>query len=89
MKRLNAITTFFAAIFFFLSGCAALIYQTSWQRLLSLFAGSDSQAMGIIIAAFMVGLGVGHLIGGRRDLGRCPDLIADRFHDARGRNIDR
>ena len=65
MKRLQGTTTFFAAIFFFLSGCAALIYQTAWQRLLSLFAGSDSQAMGIIIAAFMVGLGVGHLIGGR------------------------
>ena len=65
MKRLHGTTTFFAAIFFFLSGCAALIYQTAWQRLLSLFAGSDSQAIGIIIAAFMVGLGVGHLIGGR------------------------
>lgn len=55
----------FTALFFFISGCAALIYQTAWQRLLTIFAGSDSQAIGIIITAFMLGLGMGHLIGGR------------------------
>ena len=29
---------------FFLSGAAALIYQTSWHRLLGLFAGADTIA---------------------------------------------
>lgn len=60
----RAILISLSAAFFFISGSAALIYQTSWQRLLSLFAGSDSEATGIIVAAFMLGLGVGHLLGG-------------------------
>jgi MFS family permease len=37
----------------------------AWQRLLALFAGGDVIAVTIIVTAFMAGLGMGSLIGGR------------------------
>lgn len=49
---------------FFASGFAALVYQTIWQRLLSLFGGADVYSVTIIVAAFMAGLGFGCLAGG-------------------------
>ncbi|MSO57244.1 MAG: spermidine synthase [Acidobacteria bacterium] len=49
---------------FFLSGFAALLYQVVWQRMLVLFSGADVYASTLIVAAFMAGLGVGHLAGG-------------------------
>jgi MFS family permease len=49
---------------FFLSGLAALIYQIVWQRLLVFFSGSDVYSSTLVVAAFMAGLGVGHLAGG-------------------------
>ena len=55
---------------FFLSGAAALIYQTAWHRLLALFAGSDSIAAALVVGAFLLGLGIGSLLGG---------LAADRL----------
>jgi spermidine synthase len=54
-----------ALVAFFLSGFAALLYQVLWQRLLVLFAGADVHSVTLIVAAFMVGLGVGSLAGGR------------------------
>ena len=33
----------------FLSGAAALIYQTSWHRLLGLFAGADTIAAALVV----------------------------------------
>jgi predicted membrane-bound spermidine synthase len=59
-----------AALAFFVSGFAALTYQVVWQRLLGLFSGSDIHSATIVVAAFMAGLGVGSLGGGR---------IADRL----------
>jgi spermidine synthase len=55
---------------FFLSGMAALIYQTAWHRLLGLFAGADSIAAALVVGAFLLGLGVGSLAAG---------LYADRL----------
>jgi spermidine synthase len=55
---------------FFLSGMAALIYQTAWHRLLGLFAGADSIAAALVVGAFLLGLGVGSLAAG---------LLADRL----------
>ena len=52
-------------LIFFLSGVAALLYQVLWQRLLVIFSGADVYSATIIIAAFMGGLGVGSLVGGR------------------------
>lgn len=50
---------------FFLSGFAALLYQVIWQRLLVIFSGADVYSVTIIVAAFMTGLGLGSLVGGR------------------------
>jgi spermidine synthase len=50
---------------FFASGFSALLYQVIWQRLLVLFVGVDVHSVTIIVAAFMAGLGVGSLVGGR------------------------
>ena len=57
-------------ILFFLSGAAALIYQTAWHRLLGLFAGADTIAAALVVGAFLLGLGVGSLAAG---------LLADRL----------
>jgi spermidine synthase len=57
-------------ILFFLSGAAALIYQTAWHRLLGLFAGADTIAAALVVGAFLLGLGVGSLAAG---------LYADRL----------
>jgi spermidine synthase len=51
--------------FFLISGMSALVDQIAWQRLLVLFAGGDVVAVTIIVTAFMAGLGIGSLIGGR------------------------
>jgi MFS family permease len=50
---------------FLLSGAAALVDQLAWQRLLVLSAGGDVVAVTIIVTAFMAGLGIGSLVGGR------------------------
>ncbi|HSH99290.1 MAG TPA: fused MFS/spermidine synthase, partial [Reyranella sp.] len=55
---------------FFVSGMAALIYQTAWHRLLGLFAGADTIAAALVVGAFLLGLGVGSLVAG---------LYADRL----------
>ncbi|HEY8149722.1 MAG TPA: fused MFS/spermidine synthase, partial [Vicinamibacteria bacterium] len=49
---------------FFLSGAAALIYQVTWQRLLALHSGVGIYSVAMIVAAFMVGLGLGSHVGG-------------------------
>lgn len=66
MQRNNAQVMINAlSILFFLSGVAALIYQISWQRLLFANLGSDIESVTIIVSVFMLGLGVGALVGGR------------------------
>ena len=49
---------------FFLSGMAALLYQLIWQRALFTFYGTNSESITAIVAAFMLGLGLGSLVGG-------------------------
>lgn len=61
---------FILYILFFFSGCAALIYQVMWQRMLYVVFGVDLTSVTIIISVFMFGLGLGGLAGG---------YIADRF----------
>ena len=53
-----------ALVLFFASGCAALLYQVIWQRLLVFFSGADVHSATIVVAAFMAGLGIGSLAGG-------------------------
>lgn len=49
---------------FFLSGGAALIYQVVWQRSLFALYGVNVEAVTIVVSAFMLGLGLGSLVGG-------------------------
>jgi len=53
------------AALFFVSGIAALIYQICWQRLLFEAFGVDIESVTIIVSTFMLGLGLGALIGGQ------------------------
>lgn len=48
-----------------LSGAAALLYQVVWQRWLVFTVGLSTVSIGIIVAGFLSGLGVGYLAGGR------------------------
>jgi len=52
-------------VLFFLSGFAALLYQVAWQRMLVFYTGSDTVSISLIVTAFMSGLGLGYLAGGR------------------------
>lgn len=49
---------------FFLSGFAALVYQLAWQRLLFVMVGVDIESVTIIVSTFMLGLGLGAVLGG-------------------------
>jgi spermidine synthase len=44
---------------FFLSGAAALVYQTVWIRLLARLLGSDAGGLAIVLAVFMGGMALG------------------------------
>lgn len=50
---------------FFLAGMPALIYQVVWQRVLKLYFGVDIYSTAVVVATFMLGLGLGSLLGGR------------------------
>jgi spermidine synthase len=58
---------------FAVTGFAALALQVVWQRLISLHAGVDLAASTTVVAAFLAGLGLGNLGGGR---------LADRLEPA-------
>ena len=61
----------FTGILFFISGFTSLIYQVSWQRVLTQEIGLDATSMAIIVAIFMMGLGftfVLLLLGGLREV---------------------
>jgi spermidine synthase len=53
-----------AFMLFFASGFAALLYQVIWQRMLTLFSGTDLYSITVTVASFMAGLGCGSLMGG-------------------------
>jgi hypothetical protein len=50
---------------FFASGFAALLCQVVWQRMLGIFAGSDTISAALVVGAFLTGLGVGSILGAR------------------------
>ena len=50
---------------FFLSGLAALLYQTAWLRQFSLVFGTSELAVATVLAAYMGGLAVGSGVAGR------------------------
>lgn len=49
---------------FILSGMSALIYQMVWQRSLLMIFGSNVESVAMVVAAFLMGLGIGSLAGG-------------------------
>lgn len=53
------------AVCFFLSGAGSLILEVVWTRLLRLVFGSTTLAVSTILVAYMLGLGLGGLVGGR------------------------
>jgi spermidine synthase len=52
------------ALAYFCSGAAALVYETAWTRLLTLYMGHTAAASSIVLAAFMGGLAAGAWLGG-------------------------
>ncbi len=56
---------FIVAVLFFLSGAAGLIYEIVWERLLEIYFGVTLTAITLIVSAYLAGLGLGSLIGGR------------------------
>jgi spermidine synthase len=53
------------AVCFFLSGFAALIYETAWTREFSFVFGTSELAVATVLAAYMAGLAGGAAVGGR------------------------
>ncbi|MGD1921369.1 MAG: fused MFS/spermidine synthase, partial [Pleurocapsa sp.] len=70
LENLWATTVLFSL--FFVSGFTALLYQVAWQRMLGLFSGSDVRSVTIVIASYLLGLGLGNLISSRH---------SDRFNN--------
>jgi spermidine synthase len=62
-ERLDRWTRGLCVLFFF-SGFPALIYQLTWQRALFRIFGVNVESVTIVVAAFMLGLGLGSLGGG-------------------------
>lgn len=62
-------------LLFFCSGVPALIYQIVWQRSLFAIYGLNTEAVTVDVSAFMLGLGVGSLIGGAISRSRQGTLI--------------
>jgi spermidine synthase len=60
---------------FFFSGMPALIYQLVWERALFRIYGVNIECVTIVVAAFMLGLGVGSLAGGWVSRHRRLDLL--------------
>lgn len=50
---------------FLFSGFPALLYQIVWQRSLFTLFGTNIESITLVVAAFMLGLGMGSLIGGK------------------------
>ncbi len=68
LKKYSTLKTSGTAIvlylLFFVSGFTALLYQVVWQRMLGLFSGSDVRSITIVVASYLLGLGLGSLTGG-------------------------
>ena len=54
----------YLSFLFLISGLAALIYQIVWQRVLYAAFGVNIESITIIVSIFMLGLGLGSLVGG-------------------------
>ena len=66
-------------LLFFLSGAAALVYQTAWQRILALGSGVGIYSVAMIVGAFMAGLGIGSRAAGVRSARISPRRALQLF----------
>ncbi len=69
--------TLWLYLVFLVSGFAALLYQIVWQRALFGIFGINVESVTIVVTAFMLGLGLGSLVGGAisKDPKRPPLLL--------------
>ena len=51
-------------LIFTLSGISALLYQLIWQRALLTIFGCNIESVTMVVSAFMLGLGIGSIVGG-------------------------
>jgi len=63
-------------LLFFCSGFPALIYQIVWQRALFAVYGINIQSVTIVVSGFMLGLGLGSLLGGALSKSKRVSLLA-------------
>lgn len=63
-------------LLFFVSGFPALIYQIVWQRALFTIYGVNIESITVVVAAFMLGLGLGSILGGRLSKNRRIPVLA-------------
>src|SRR5579863_4865633 len=61
---------------FFISGMPALVYQLIWQRSLFTMFGINVEAVTVVVAGFLLGLGFGSLAGGRLSRASSLNLLA-------------
>jgi spermidine synthase len=52
------------AAVFFASGFSSLVYQVSWQRILTIYYSVENISTTLIVTVYMLGLGLGAIIGG-------------------------
>ena len=64
-QQTGQVETGLITVLFFFSGFPALIYQIVWQRALFVIYGVNVQSVAVVVSAFMLGLGLGSLAGGR------------------------
>ena len=50
---------------FFLSGATSLLFEVLWSRQFVTVFGNSSYAISIVLCAYMAGIGLGGLLGGR------------------------
>lgn len=63
-------------IVFLASGFAAILYQVVWQRTLFTVIGINTEAVTLIVTAFILGLGLGSLAGGRLSTAGLRSLVS-------------
>jgi len=65
ISSISKATFLFVLVLFFISGATGLIYEVIWTRILLNVFGASLYAVATVLAAFMGGLALGSLIGGR------------------------
>jgi len=73
-QRLPASVLAAVYVLFFVSGFTALVFEVLWSRQFVTVFGNSSYAITTVLCAFMAGLGIGNLLGGRL-ADRCPERL--------------